>query len=87
MRPVVAKQQTELKLWLVANNKDTDFLVGELAKLGRDASPAYLDQVANGFYEPGWPLCVLLEKITGVNARVIKDFPYRLRGRKAEKAA
>jgi hypothetical protein len=70
-------EPTDLRNWLTRTETSEEKLADDVEKRGGRASSKYLEHIANGNYEPGWQLCEVLEKITGIDARKIKTYAYR----------
>jgi len=72
-----------LREWMQRTETSPETLSALVTEKGGQASPKYLEHIANGLMEPSWKLCEVLEKITGIDARALKSFAYR----RSEKAA
>lgn len=66
-----------LRAWMDRTETSEEALSAQIIERGGKASPKYVENVANELMEPGWHLCEILEKITGLDARAIKNRPYK----------
>ena len=64
-----------LKQWMRRTDTTDEALSAKVIAGGATGSPKYLQSVANELMSPGWHLCEVLEKITGIDARVLKTRP------------